>query len=272
VSTFSFRASKPVLSPCVGVCVLDANGLCEGCHRSGDEIAGWTAYSDAQRMHLMNEVLPQRMNDASSATAKIFPLTQRLQHAVRSLDDPPHAPGWNHAELHDLLETQEFTPAAVLVPIVTHTSGLTVLLTRRTEHLTQHAGQVSFPGGRMEPSDVDAIATAVRETSEEVGIAGASIRPFGYLDSFETISSYCVTPVVAWVDAAYRAQPDPREVAQVFEVPLEFFLDAKNLRRTVVNFRGRPREIFEFAHSGQRIWGATAAMLLNLLRRMESVS
>ena len=203
------------------------------------------------------------MNDA---------LGQQLLRAVRALDDPPGSRGWNHADLQDILETSERAPAAVLVPIVDRPEGFSVLLTRRTDHLSAHAGQVSFPGGRMEAADADAIATALRETREEIGIGAELVRPFGYLDSLETVSGFWVTPVVAWLDAGYRAQPDPNEVAHVFEVPLDFFRAAGNLRQLRLSFRGRPREVFEFTHASEHIWGATAAMLLNLVRRLEAVA
>ena len=198
-------------------------------------------------------------------------LQQRLPRAVRALDDPPGAGTALDPDLRDLLPSV-IRAASVLVPVVARADGLSILLTRRTDHLTLHAGQVSFPGGRAEPCDADAIATALRETNEEVGIDQRLLRPFGYLDSLETISGYCVTPVVAWLDAGYRALPDPREVAEVFEVPLAFFLAPENLRRLSVEYRGRPREVLEFAWPGPRIWGATAAMLLNLVRRLEATA
>jgi 8-oxo-dGTP pyrophosphatase MutT (NUDIX family) len=199
-------------------------------------------------------------------------LEQRLLRAVRPLDEPPGPRGWNHEDLSDVLETTQRAAAAVLVPIVARAEGFSILLTRRTEHLSAHGGQVSFPGGRVESGDADAIAAALRETREEVGIGAELLRPFGYLDSLETISGFWVTPVVAWLDAGYRAQPDPNEVAHVFEVPLERFLVADNLRKMSLSFRGRPREVFEFAHDSEHIWGATAAMLLNLVRRLEAVA
>lgn len=198
-------------------------------------------------------------------------LLQRLPRAVRALDDPPGPGTAPDPDLRDLLPSV-IRAASVLVPVVARADGPAILLTRRTDHLTLHAGQVSFPGGRAEPCDADAIATALRETNEEVGIDSRLVRPFGYLDSLETISGYCVTPVVAWLDADYRAQPDPREVAEIFEVPLAFFLAPENLRRLRVEYRGRPREVLEFAWPGPRIWGATAAMLLNLVRRMEATA
>ena len=205
-----------------------------------------------------------------NAPAALLPL--RLRQAVRALDDPPTAPGWNHAELSDLLGSAPRRAAAVLVPIITRSQGLHLLFTQRTEHLTQHAGQISFPGGSVDAGDRDAVAAALRETHEEVGIDPAQVRPFGYLDCLETVGGFCVTPVVADVDADYRATLNPHEVAEVFEVPLAFFLDPANLRRRHIDYRGRPRDIFEFPYNGKNIWGATAAILVSLVRRMEAVT
>lgn len=194
-----------------------------------------------------------------------------LEQSLRTLDDPPSLPGWNHAELADLLGDSVRTPAAVLVPLVRRGSECSVLFTRRNEGMRTHAGQVSFPGGRIERDDADAIAAAVRETEEETGIQRRLVRPLGFLDCFETISGFGVTPVVAEVDAGYTLAPDPREVAEVFEVPLPFLLDVANVRRSQIDWRGRRREIYEYDFEGRRIWGATAAMLVNLLRRMEAM-
>lgn len=199
-------------------------------------------------------------------------LHRRLHVAVRPLSDPPQPPGWNHRELHDILPDVPLRAAAVLVGVVERDAGLTVLLTQRTEHLTQHAGQISFPGGSAEADDIDPIATALRETREEVGIGAESIRPFGYLDGLDTVSGFNVTPVVAEIDPAYVATPDPREVASVFEVPLAFFADPANVRFRRMEYRGRARDIIEFHFGDRNIWGATAAMLLSLVRRMEAVT
>src|SRR6185437_11973621 len=120
-----------------------------------------------------------------------------------------------------------------------------------------HAGQVSFPGGGVDAGDADAIAAALRETREEIGVDAHLIEPIGYLDAFETISNYCVIPVVAWLDARYEVTLNASEVAEVFEVPLAFFLDPTNRHTLRMNFRGRVRELYEYQYGGQRIWGAT---------------
>jgi 8-oxo-dGTP pyrophosphatase MutT (NUDIX family) len=191
----------------------------------------------------------------------------QLAAAIRPLSQPPQAPGWNHQEMLEWLGTGTRQPAAVLVG-VRQSVQPRLILTVRTDHLQSHAGQVAFPGGRSEPEDADAVATALRESEEEIGLDRELVTPLGFGDSFETISGYCVTPVVAKIDADARLYPAPDEVAEVFEVPLAFFLDPANLRRYTMEFRGRQRSMVEFVHGGHRIWGATAAMLLNLLQRM----
>jgi 8-oxo-dGTP pyrophosphatase MutT (NUDIX family) len=194
----------------------------------------------------------------------------RLRAALRPLDAPPVSHGWNHAEVADLLQpAAELADAAVLVGLVAREAGTTVLLTRRTEDLRHHPGQVSFPGGRVEPQDRDAIAAALRETGEEVGVPGDLIHPLGLLDPLVTITGFRVLPVVALIDVGYVARPDPREVAEVFEVPLDFLLDPANLESRELEYRGRMRRVLEFRYPAQRIWGATASILWNLRRRLE---
>jgi 8-oxo-dGTP pyrophosphatase MutT (NUDIX family) len=142
------------------------------------------------------------------------------------------------------------------------------VLTVRTDHLHAHAGQVAFPGGRSEAGDGDAITTALRESEEEIGLERRLVTPLGFLDRFETISGFCITPVVARIATEAQLYPAPDEVAEVFEVPLAFFMEPANLRRYTMEFRGHQRSMVEFVHGGHRIWGATAAILLNLLQRM----
>jgi 8-oxo-dGTP pyrophosphatase MutT (NUDIX family) len=195
------------------------------------------------------------------------PTWPELEGALLPLSQPPTGPGWNHAEMADLLGEGERRPAAVLVAL-RESAEPRVILTVRTDHLQSHAGQVAFPGGSMDPDDHDAVHTALREAHEEIGLDPALVTPIGYLDSFETISGFRVTPVVARVAADAPVYAAPDEVADIFEVPLSFFLEPSNLRRYSMDFRGHRRAMVEFTHGGYRIWGATAAMLLNLLRRL----
>ena len=195
-------------------------------------------------------------------------MMEALIKALHPLSAPPMAPGWNHADMTELLGTTQRQPAAVLVGLREGVQPRLVL-TVRTDHLQSHAGQVAFPGGRSDPADGgDALTTALRESEEEIGLDRALVTPLGYLDCFETISGYCITPVVAQIAAGAQLYPAPDEVAEVFEVPLAFFLEPANLRRYTMEFRGHHRPMVEFIHGGHRIWGATAAMLFNLLQRM----
>jgi 8-oxo-dGTP pyrophosphatase MutT (NUDIX family) len=190
-----------------------------------------------------------------------------LHSALLPLSAPPTGQGWNHRDMAELLGNVPRRPAAVLVGVREGVQPRLVL-TVRTDHLQDHAGQVAFPGGRTDPEDADAIATALRESEEEIGLARNLVTPLGFLDRFETVSGYCITPVVARIDPDARLYPAPDEVAEVFEVPLSFFLEPVNMRRYTMEFRGHRRDMVEFVHGGHRIWGATAAMVFNLLQRM----
>ena len=193
-----------------------------------------------------------------------------LRAALQPLDAAVPDTCWNHAELDGLpIPATGLADAAVLVGLVPHAAGTTVLLTRRTDALRNHAGQVSFPGGRVEPDDADAIAAALRETGEEIGVPVHQISPIGLLDPLMTITGFRVLPVVAMIDRDYLAVPDPGEVAEVFEVPLAFLVDPANLGHHHVEFGGRRRRVLEFRYPAQRIWGVTASILWNLRKRLE---
>ena len=156
------------------------------------------------------------------------------------------------------------TAAAVLVPIVERASGLTVILTQRTAHLRDHAGQVSFPGGRCEPDDDSALATALREAEEEIGLLATQVEPLGCLAPYRTGTGFIVTPVVALVRPPLNLKLDDFEVESAFEPPLDFLLDAGNYRREQLTVRGEVREYWAVPWQQYFIWGATAGMLVAL--------
>ncbi len=154
----------------------------------------------------------------------------------------------------------------MLVPIVTRAEGFTVLFTRRTIHLKVHAGQVSFPGGRVEPGDASPEFTALRETQEEIGLAPERVEVLARLPDYHTRTGYRVAPVVGLVAPPLELAPDPREVEEVFEVPLAFLLDTRNHRRRTREFQGQTVGFYEMPYGSHYIWGATAGMIVGLSR------
>jgi 8-oxo-dGTP pyrophosphatase MutT (NUDIX family) len=204
------------------------------------------------------------------------PTIAQLRAALHGLGAAPDGEGWNREELSGLVDADAtLVAAAVLVGLVPRTGGLQVLLTRRNDDMRHHPGQVSFPGGRIEPGDLDPVAAAVREAGEEIGLVPGEIQPLGYLDPLATITGFRVLPLVGIITPDYVARPDPREVAEVFEVPLAYLLAPENLLRIVIDAGGRPRQVLEFVDKGmhgQRIWGATASILFNLQERLRAAS
>ena len=196
--------------------------------------------------------------EAPIAPERLLPDALRARFAqTRAWDAEAPEEGTSHLKLRR---------AAVLVPLVEHPDGVTVLLTRRTDHLSSHAGQISFPGGRTEEFDSSPIETALRETEEEIGLHRRHIEIIGVLPDQDTISAYRVTPVVALVRPPFELQPDPGEVAEAFEVPLGFLMDGLNHQRREIELpqNAGTRAFYSMPYEHYFIWGVTAGMLRNL--------
>jgi 8-oxo-dGTP pyrophosphatase MutT (NUDIX family) len=169
-----------------------------------------------------------------------------------------------------LLEQQPLRPAAVLLLVVNHPVDPTVVFTQRTAHLADHAGQISFPGGRCDPEDGTPERTALRELEEEVGIAPERVEILGRLSEYITGTGYSVTPIVGWAEPPLQYRPDPHEVADVFEVPLSFLLDVGNHRYESAFHKGRMRRYWAMPFGERFIWGATAGMLVTFHRILQN--
>ncbi len=205
----------------------------------------------------------------SNTILRMHDLRSRLIKAAHDLGAEPTTVPSNQQQLKDLFAPdQQFAPAAVLVPICWRTNGATIVLTKRNDDLKHHAGQISFPGGKVESSDRDAIAAALRESQEEIGLDPENVEPIGFLDPLLTITGFRVVPVIAIINPAAQFLADPSEVAEIFEVPLEFVLNPNNRVERELLFRGQVRRVQSYPYAHYDIWGATAAILDNLSARM----
>jgi 8-oxo-dGTP pyrophosphatase MutT (NUDIX family) len=179
-------------------------------------------------------------------------LARPAPREARNLSDGFRLPGRHGAP----------TRAAVLVPLINREDGLTVLFTERSRDLPDHPGQISFPGGRVEPGDADTGIAALREAEEEVGLSRKHVTLLGHLEPYETVTGYRVTPVVGWVEPPFEVKADPVEVADIFEVPLAFLLEPANHQRHFRMVGNMRRDYYAIPYGDRYIWGATAAMLL----------
>ncbi len=201
-----------------------------------------------------------------NADSQLLAQLRRIGHPLCS---PPAGEAWNQHELDDLVGPQEaLCSAAVLLPIVMRNAGPGLILTRRTEGLRHHGGQISFPGGRIEPGDASPLAAALREAHEEIGLDPDLTEALGYLDPLATITGFRVVPVLGILHDVPQLRVDPSEVAEAFEVPLDFVLDPANLQEHAREFRGRMRHYHVIQWQHYDIWGATASMIANLGRRL----
>ncbi len=191
-----------------------------------------------------------------NTTDIINKLTTHVPDAVHFRGDHDLNPG--------MLPDTNLKEAAVLVPLILRDSETMVLFTRRTDDMTTHPGQVSFPGGHVDAVDNTAEDAALRETEEEVGLGRRHIKIVGRLDTYKTRTGFSVIPVVGFVKPPFEINPDPREVAEVFEVPLAFLMNPDNHERHQREFEGRTRDFYAMPYNDHFIWGATAGMVVNL--------
>lgn len=215
---------------------------------------------------------------SAAAPAADAALDDFLDRAGRRLSmEPPGAgdPTSNPRGDHDLdpdppgsVPPRPHRAAAVLVPVVARAGDLFVILTQRAAHLRDHSGQVALPGGKIDPSDAGAVAAALREAQEEIGLSRDAVRVLGYLDPYLSATGFLVVPVIGLVASDAAIAPNPAEVAAVFEVPLPFLMDGSRYALDTLVWQGRRRHYYALSFAGRTIWGVTAGILNNLRERL----
>jgi 8-oxo-dGTP pyrophosphatase MutT (NUDIX family) len=220
--------------------------------------------------------MPATDSAAPFTAAGFRALAARGLHAAPSdaVFDPRSGKAWGPSDWDlnpdlkgDLAVMDKPRAAAVLVPVMLR-PALTVLFTQRSEDVPSHPGQISFPGGKVETCDADALACALREAKEEISLPPGNVEPLGYLDSYRTGTGFQITPVVALVRPDFQPVLDPGEVRDIFEVPLSFLMNEANHQKDSREWRGRQRSFYAMPYEGRYIWGATAGMLKNLHDRL----
>ncbi len=167
---------------------------------------------------------------------------------------------------------EDLKPAAIMVPLFWQHEQLHLLLTKRSDQLKHHSGQVSFPGGGFDKSDGTIRQAAIRETEEEIGVGQEFIKVVGYLDDIKTISGFYVTPFVAILSAGFKISANKDEVAEVFSVPLSFFLDNKNYRKQTANYQGKKVNYYVYQYENYTIWGVTAEIIVKLAKKFKNIN
>ena len=201
-------------------------------------------------------------------------LSRLLAEPSEAIFDPRSEKSWSPSDFDlnpdmvaDFAVMDEARAAAVLIPVIARPE-LTVLLTQRTESLSTHAGQIAFPGGRVDEVDASVVDAALREAEEEIGLDRRFVEPLGFIDSYRTGTGYRIAPVVALVRPGFVLQLNPHEVVEAFEVPLSFLMDLTNHQRHSREWRGRQRDFYAMPFGERYIWGATAGMLKNMHLRL----
>ena len=194
-------------------------------------------------------------------------LTRRLD-PVGGPDAPPTRTDYDLNPAFKPKAAPQLKQAAVLVGLTRSRTGLSVVLTTRTQDMPTHAGQISFPGGKLQASDTGPEAAALRESQEEVGLPPEAVTLFGRSPTYQTVTGYFVTPVVGLIDGVFEPRPDPREVADVFTTPISFLMNPANHERHERTWNGLSRAYYAMPYEGRYIWGATAGMLKALYERL----
>jgi 8-oxo-dGTP pyrophosphatase MutT (NUDIX family) len=215
---------------------------------------------------ITRSMITERQWATPAAAAFAERVHARLQ-AGRRLQLEPSDFDLNPDMERSLADRTGLRPAAVLIPVVARTE-LTLLLTQRTDTLQHHAGQIAFPGGRIDPGDRDATAAALREAEEEIGLAARHITPLGFLDTYQTGTGFAIAPLIALVEPGFTITPEPGEVADVFEVPLGFLMNPVNHQLRTGVWKGSERRFYAMPYENRYIWGATAGILKNMHERL----
>ena len=211
------------------------------------------------------------MTRLTFADFKARAATRLLRQPLPDAFDPDKIPSQGDHRLAEMLAPDNgalHRPAAVLIPIIPRPVGATILLTQRASHLKDHAGQVAFPGGKMDVQETDPVQTAIREAEEEIGITTDFIEPIGYLEPYLSSTGFRIVPVIAIIDPAHHLSIDSNEVESTFEVPLSFLMDPAHHETHSREWRGTLRHYYAMPYNGYYIWGVTAGIIRNLYEKV----